>query len=99
MTEKGRCDCRASERRDPARHPASGREPDFFLFSGAATLIQTCSQAGDAPEPALFLGLSSPAPAQFFGRQVSPPSAPTRWRGGGGMSRGASVIASRRLAA
>ena len=39
----------------PRRHPTRGGEPDIFQFSGAASLIQPCSQVGGEPDPTLFL--------------------------------------------
>ncbi len=68
--------------REPAANSGPlfrGGEPDITLFSGAATLIQPCSQAGGEPDLALFLGLRRPDQAQFFGRSGSPPPMPTRW--------------------
>ena len=63
-------------------HPTRCGEPFKTLFSGAATLIQPCSQAGREPDPTLFLGLREPDPALFFSANPvsgSPPPAPTRW--------------------
>ena len=44
-------------------HPTRCGEPFKTLFSGAATLIQPCSQAGGEPDPTLFLGLREPNPS------------------------------------
>ena len=58
-------------------HPTRCGEPDITLFSGPATLIQPCSQAGDEPDPPLFLGLREPDPA-LFGDPAWPQAMPTR---------------------
>ncbi len=60
-------------------HSTRCGEPVKTLFSGAATLIQPCSQAGSEPDPALLPACGEPDPALFFGRSNSPPPAPTRW--------------------
>ena len=57
----------ASRRRDPEAIPTRCGEPDFFQFSGAATLIRPCSQAGGKPYSTLFLGLKEPDAALFGG--------------------------------
>ena len=60
MTEEDGATGEASPAARPSGHPTSCGEPVFLtLFSGAATLIQPCSQAGGEPDPALLLASGS----------------------------------------
>ena len=66
-------DVPGSDAPTPRGHRTRCDEPDLTLFSGAATLIQPCSQVGSGPDPPLFPACGEPDPALFFGRSGSPP--------------------------